>query len=178
MWWRGAHATSLNARERRGERRVGERAPVRGFGHRPCDDRRVPTDEIHVIGSVRIPRREIEVITTTSGGPGGQHANRSATKVELRYDVATSHALSEAQRRRVIERIGREVRVAAGDERSRARNLALAEQRLVDRLKDALEVPPARRATRPSRGARARRLDEKRQRSQLKSQRRRPRADD
>ena len=138
----------------------------------------VPDDSIHVSGSVRIPRREIEVITTTSGGPGGQHANRSATKVELRYDVASSSALSDAQRRRVIDRVGSQVRVSAGDERSRARNLALAERRLVDRLRDALQVPERRRPTRPTLGSKERRLGAKQRRSQLKSERRRPRADD
>lgn len=135
-------------------------------------------DSIHVTGAVRIPRREIEVTTTTSGGPGGQHANRAATKVELRFDVAASSALSAAQRRRVIDRLGTDVRVIAGDERSRARNLALAEQRLADRLRDALRVPRRRTPTRPTQGSMQRRLDTKRRRAQLKSQRRRPRLDD
>jgi ribosome-associated protein len=138
----------------------------------------VPDDSIHVSGAVRVRRREIEVITTTSGGPGGQHANRSATKVELRYDVVSSSALSDTQRRRVIERVGPEVRVSAGDERSRARNLALAERRLVDRLRSALEVPKRRRPTRPTRGSQERRLGAKQRRSRLKSQRRRPRAEE
>jgi ribosome-associated protein len=138
----------------------------------------VPGDSIHIRGSVQIPRSEIDVITTTSGGPGGQHANRAATKVELRYDIASSTALSEAQRRRVIDRIGPELRVSAGDERSRARNLALAEQRLVDRLRAALDVPPPRRATRATRASKERRLSAKQRRSQLKSHRRRPRDDD
>ncbi len=138
----------------------------------------VTEDTIRVTGSVRIPRREIQVTTTTSGGPGGQHANRSATKVELRYDVAASTALSAAQRRRVMERIGPELRVVAGDERSRSRNLALAERRLVERLRAALDEPKRRRPTRPTRGSRERRLGAKQRRSQLKSQRRRPRPDD
>jgi ribosome-associated protein len=138
----------------------------------------VPDDPLRVTGSLRIPRREIQVTTSTSGGPGGQHANRSATKVELRYDVASSTALSAAQRRRVMERVGPELRVTAGDERSRSRNLALAERRLVERLRAALEVPERRRPTRPTRGSRERRLGAKQRRSQLKSQRRRPRPDD
>ena len=145
---------------------------------RPWHDRCVPDDSIQVTGSVRIPRSEIEVTTTPSGGPGGQHANRSATKVELRYDVASSSALSDAQRRQVIDRVGPELRVSAGDERSRTRNLAIAEGRLVDRLRDALQVPKRRRPTRPSRGSKERRLGAKQRRSQLKSQRRRPRSDD
>ena len=138
----------------------------------------MPDDSLRVTGSVRIPRREIEVTTSTSGGPGGQHANRAATKVVLRFDVASSSALSEAQRRRVIDRVGSAVSVSAADERSRARNLALAEQRLADRLRDALEVPKRRRATRPTRGSKERRLGAKQRRSQLKSERRRPRPDD
>lgn len=138
----------------------------------------MPDDSIHVTGSVRIPRREVEVTATTSGGPGGQHANRSHTKVELRFDVASSTAFSEAQRRRVIDRLGTEVRVSAGDERSRARNLSLAEQRLADRLRAALHVQRRRTATRPTKGSKERRLGAKKHRSQIKSQRRRPRSDD
>lgn len=138
----------------------------------------VSDDSIHVTGSVRIPRSEIDVSATTSGGPGGQHANRSATKVELRYDIASSSALSEPQRRRAMDRLGPELRVTAGDERSRSRNLALAEQRLVDRLREALYVPAQRRPTRPTRASKERRLGAKQRRSQLKSQRRRPRPDD
>lgn len=138
----------------------------------------MPDDSIQVTGSVRIPRREIEVTTTTSGGPGGQHANRSATKVELRFDIASSGALSEAQRRRVVERLGPEIRVSAADERSRTRNLALAERRLADRLREALRVPRSRTPTRPSRGSKERRLGAKKRRSAVKSQRRRPAADD
>lgn len=138
----------------------------------------MPDDSIHVSGAVRIPRSEIDVIATTSGGPGGQHANRAATKIELRYDVVSSSALSDAQRRRVIDRVGSELRVSAGDERSRARNLALAERRLADRLRDALEVPKRRRPTRPTRSSKQRRLDAKQRRSQLKSGRRRPRSED
>ncbi len=135
-------------------------------------------DSIRVNGSVRIPRAEIVVVATTSGGPGGQHANRAATKVELRYDVASSGALSEAQRRRVLERLGPELRVAAGDERSRTRNLAIAEERLAERLREALRVPKQRRATRPTRGSKERRHSAKQRRSELKSSRRRPRPDD
>ncbi|MEO1055777.1 MAG: alternative ribosome rescue aminoacyl-tRNA hydrolase ArfB [Actinomycetota bacterium] len=135
-------------------------------------------DAIFVTDAVRVPRAEIEVSTTTSGGPGGQHANRSATKVELRLDITTTSALSDAQRQRVLNRIGAELRVAAGDERSRTRNLAIAEQRLADRLRDALRVQRARRPTKPTRGSKERRLDSKRRRSQVKSDRKRPRHDD
>ncbi|MEM9514820.1 MAG: alternative ribosome rescue aminoacyl-tRNA hydrolase ArfB [Actinomycetota bacterium] len=135
-------------------------------------------DAIIVTDAVRVPRAEIEVSTTTSGGPGGQHANRSATKVELRLDITTTNALSDAQRQRVLNRVGAELRVAAGDERSRTRNLAIAEQRLADRLRDALRVQRARRPTKPTRGSKERRLDSKRRRSQVKSDRKRPRHDE
>lgn len=138
----------------------------------------VADDAIIVTDAVRVPRAEIEVSTTTSGGPGGQHANRSATKVELRLDITTTNALSDAQRQRVLNRVGAELRVAAGDERSRTRNLAIAEQRLADRLRDALRVQRARRPTKPTRGSKERRLDSKRRRSQVKSDRKRPRHDE
>ncbi|MEM8619769.1 MAG: alternative ribosome rescue aminoacyl-tRNA hydrolase ArfB [Actinomycetota bacterium] len=138
----------------------------------------MPDDSIFVTDAVSVPRNEIDVTSTTSGGPGGQHANRSATRVELRLDITTTSALSAHQRDRVLNRVGAELRVAAGDERSRTRNLAIAEQRLADRLRDALRVQRPRRATKPTRGSKERRLDAKRRRSQTKSDRRRPRHDD
>ncbi|NQY55780.1 MAG: aminoacyl-tRNA hydrolase [Ilumatobacteraceae bacterium] len=138
----------------------------------------VPDDSIYVTDSVRVPRSELDVTSTTSGGPGGQHANRSATRVELRLDITTTSALSAEQRQRVLNRVGAEMRVAAGDERSRTRNLAIAEQRLADRLRDALRVQRPRRTTQPTRGSKERRLNAKRRRSQTKADRRRPRHDE
>ncbi|NNE11119.1 MAG: aminoacyl-tRNA hydrolase, partial [Ilumatobacter sp.] len=91
-------------------------------------------DDLVITRSVRVPRHEIETSFTTSGGPGGQHANRNATRVELRLDLTTSSAFSPAQRARVIERLGDELRVTADEERSQARNRALAEEKLVARL--------------------------------------------
>jgi ribosome-associated protein len=137
---------------------------------------REPTDEdvLVVTRSVRIPRRELEVRFSPAGGPGGQHANRSATRVELTFDVAASEALSEAQRALVLERLGPVVRVVADDERSQHRNRSLAEQRLAGRLATALHVARPRRATRPSRGATERRLASKKRRSATKDARRRP----
>jgi ribosome-associated protein len=131
-------------------------------------------DELVVTRSVRVPRSEVDVRFTTSGGPGGQHANRAASRVELRLDVESSSAFSEAQRAQVLERLGPVVRVVADDERSQIRNRAIAEERLVARLASALHVERPRRPTRPSRGAVERRIAGKKRRSETKKQRRRP----
>lgn len=135
-------------------------------------------DDLIVTPSVRIPRSELNVTFSTSGGPGGQHANRSNTRVELRFDVAASTAFGEAQRDRVVAKLGPEVRVVVDDERSQTRNRALAEQRLAERLRAALHVDRPRRATRPTKGSQRRRLDTKTRRSQIKRARRRPADDD
>jgi len=135
-------------------------------------------DDLTVTGSVRIPRHELQVSFSASGGPGGQHANKSATRVDLRFDIANSSAFSEAQRERVIERMGNELRVVVDDERSQLRNRALAEERLVARLQSALHVERARRPTRPTKGSKNRRLKAKQHRGQIKQQRRKPSADD
>jgi len=136
------------------------------------DDRLVVTD------TVRIPRHELDLRFSPSGGPGGQHANKAATRAELTFDVETSGAFSDAQRARVLGRLGPVVRVVADDERSQTRNRALAEERLAERLRSALHVPRARRATRPTRGSQRRRLDAKQRRGDIKRSRRRPSADD
>jgi ribosome-associated protein len=135
-------------------------------------------DDLVVTRSVRIPRSELQVTFSASGGPGGQHANRSNTRVDVRFDVESSAAFSDAQRARVIERLGAEVRVVADDERSQLRNRALAEERLVARLQSALRVDRPRAATRPSRASKRRRLDDKSRRGEVKRQRRRPAPDD
>src|SRR6185436_16112508 len=83
---------------------------------------RVDDDVIPVTRSVRIPRRELEVRFTTSGGPGGQHANKTATRVELRFDVSSSTAFGPGQRQRVLDRLGPLVRIVVDDERSQLRN--------------------------------------------------------
>lgn len=126
---------------------------------------------------LRIPRSEFEVRFSTSGGPGGQHANRSATRVEVRFDIESSRSLSDAQRDRLVDRLGPVVRVVVDDERSQLRNRALAEQRLAERLAAALRVERPRRNTRPTRGSVERRLTGKKKRSQTKAARRRPRDD-
>lgn len=131
-------------------------------------------DVLPVTRSVRIPRHELLVTYSTSGGPGGQHANRSHTRVELRFDVASSTAFGPVQRQRVIDRLGAEIRVVVDDERSQSRNRALAEQRLAARIRDALHVDPPRRPTKPSRASQERRISSKQRRGQLKQSRRKP----
>ena len=129
-------------------------------------------DVLRVTRSVAIPLDELEVRTGPSGGPGGQHANRAHTRVEVRFDAESSPSLGPIQRARVLDRLGPVVRVAADDERSQARNRALALERLAARLAAALHVDPPRRPTRPSKGAVERRLESKRRQSQRKRERR------
>jgi len=136
------------------------------------------SDDLIVTQSVRIPRSELDVSFSTSGGPGGQHANRNATRVDLRLDLEGSSAFSAAQRARVIERLGTELRVSADEERSQLRNRALAEEKLVARLQSALHVEQPRRPTRPTKGSQRRRVDSKKRRAETKRQRRRPTRDD
>jgi ribosome-associated protein len=131
-------------------------------------------DALRVARSVVVPRAELEVRFTPSGGPGGQHANKTSTRVELTFDVEASAAFSEAQRERVIARLGPVVRVVADDERSQLRNRALAEHRLASKLAAALHVERPRRATRPSRSAVDRRIAAKKRRGETKATRRRP----
>jgi ribosome-associated protein len=127
-----------------------------------------------VTRSVRIPRHELQVSFSPSGGPGGQHANRSHTRVELRLDLETSSAFGPVQRQRVIERLGPELRIVVDDERSQTRNRALAEQRLVARLREALHVDKPRRPTKPTEASKQRRIADKQRRGQLKQSRRKP----
>ena len=136
------------------------------------DDRLVVTD------SVRIPRHELTVTFSPSGGPGGQHANKAATRAELSFDVETSRAFTDAQRERVLAKLGPVVRVVADDERSQLRNRALAEERLAGRLRGALYVPRTRRATKPTRGSQRRRVEAKKQRGETKRYRRPPTTDE
>ncbi|HMK63896.1 MAG TPA: alternative ribosome rescue aminoacyl-tRNA hydrolase ArfB [Acidimicrobiales bacterium] len=121
--------------------------------------------------NLRIPLDELEWRFSTSGGPGGQHANRSSTRVEVRFDVVGSCALGPRQRARLLERLGPVVRASAGEERSQARNRATALDRLAARLADGLRIERARVATRPPAAVTARRLRDKRWRSELKRQR-------
>ncbi len=133
-------------------------------------------DDTHLVvtGAVRVPYAEIDVKFSTSGGPGGQHANKAATRVELTLDVEGSPSIPERYRNRIMERLGPVVRVVVDEHRSQTRNRTLAYERLRARLSSALYVEPPRRATKPSRRAKQRRLDAKKQRSETKANRRRP----
>jgi ribosome-associated protein len=132
----------------------------------------MPAESIRVTRSVSIPLTEIELRTSRSSGPGGQHAQTSETRVETLFDVEASQALSEAQKRRVLAKAGPVVRAVAQDERSQARNRELALERLAERLREALRVERRRVATKPSRAAVERRLDSKRRRGSTKRLRR------
>jgi len=121
-----------------------------------------------VTRSVVLPLREIEFRTSRSSGPGGQHAQKTESRVEAVLDVERSEALTDAQKRRVAARAGPVLRAIAQDERSQARNREIATERLVAQLRQALRVPRKRRPTTPSQAAVERRLEEKRRRSQLK----------
>jgi len=132
---------------------------------------------MRVTRDVAIPLREIVVRTSRSSGPGGQHANVTASRVEASFDAASSPSLTDAQRHRVMARCGPVVRAVAQDARSQARNRELALERLRERLARALHVPRQRHATRPTRASKARREQSKRRQAQHKAERRRP-ADD
>ena len=119
-----------------------------------------------------IPLGEIRWRATTPGGPGGQHANRTSSRVVVDFDVHRSEALGPWQRARLVERLGPVVRASAGEARSQARNRQVAQERLAQRLAAALRVDRPRRATEPTAGARERRLRQKRHRGELKRQRR------
>jgi len=131
-------------------------------------------DPMPVARGVAIPLAEIELRASRSSGPGGQHANVTASRIEAVFDVEASRALNEDQKRRVRARLGPRVVAVAQDARSQARNRELALERLRSRLAGALVVPRRRRATRPTAASRERRLDAKRRRSELKRFRRRP----
>ena len=133
---------------------------------------------LRVTPTCRIDRAELVWRVSRSGGPGGQHANTSDTRVEVSFDVVRSGSLGPRQRARLLERLGPVVRATAADSRSQARNRELALERLKTRLTRGLAVERARRPTRASRAAQARRLDAKRRRGQQKQQRRRPAVDD
>jgi len=134
----------------------------------------VDGESIRVTRSVLLPLSEIEYRVSRSSGPGGQHAQKSETRVEAVLDVEKSTALTETQKRRVVGRAGDVLRAVAQDERSQLRNRELATDRLVEKLRQALAVPRKRVATKPSTAARERRLEKKRRRSRTKALRRPP----
>jgi ribosome-associated protein len=135
-------------------------------------------DPMPLTRGVAVPLAEIELRVSRSSGPGGQHANVTASRVEAVFDVAASEALDEDQKRRVTARLGPVARAVAQDTRSQMRNRELALERLRERLIAALHVPRARRATRPTASARRRKVESKRRRSDVKRLRRPPASGD
>jgi ribosome-associated protein len=135
-------------------------------------------DPIRIGRDVSIPLAEIVVRASRSSGPGGQHANVTASRIEASFDVAASGSLSEAQKARIIARAGPRVIGVAQDARGQARNRELALERLRRRLTAALAVQRPRQATKPSRAAKQRRLEAKRQNADRKRGRRRPGGDE
>lgn len=133
----------------------------------------MPAESMRVTRSVTLPLDEIRLRFSRSSGPGGQHAQRSETRVEALFDVEASGALTEAQKRRVIGRTGPVIRAVAQDERSQLRNRELAVERVVEALREALKARRARRPTEPTAASRERRLEQKRRRAAVKRLRRR-----
>jgi len=135
--------------------------------------------DLEIGGGLVIPAAELRESASRSSGPGGQHVNKTSTRVTLRWNVLRSETLSERTRARLVERLGArltrggDIVVHVGDERSRERNRRVARERLAEWLADALRVPRVRVETRPSRGAREQRLRAKRVRSDVKRSRRR-----
>jgi ribosome-associated protein len=129
-------------------------------------------EELRIDERTAIPLAEVELRTSRSSGPGGQHANVTASKVEAVFDIAASRSLDEARRVRLLERLGPVVTAVAQDGRSQYRNRELALSRLAAKLAAALRVPRHRRPTKPTRASRARRLDRKRRTSERKQRRR------
>jgi ribosome-associated protein len=134
-------------------------------------------DGIRVAEGTEIPLEEIEFRASRSSGPGGQHANVTASRIEAVFDVDASEALSERQRSQLKRKLGDRVTAVAQDARSQARNRELALERLREKIEAGLRRPKPRRPTKPSKAAKERRLEQKRKQSQRKAQRQRP-ADD
>ena len=137
----------------------------------PAGDRRLRIND-----QLAIPLAEITLRASRSSGPGGQHANMTASRVQASFDVLGSRSLSDAQRERLLVRLGPRAAASAQDERSQALNRELALARLRDQLAQALVVPKRRRATRPSTAVRERRLADKRRTAVRKRERRPPEA--
>jgi ribosome-associated protein len=134
-------------------------------------------EQLHLPGGPSIPLSEVTLRASRSSGPGGQHANVTASRVEAVFDVAGSEALSDLQRARLLTRFGPRVVAVAQDARSQSRNRELALTRLAERIAGGLAVPTPRRPTRPTAGARERRLAEKRRAARRKADRRPPSPD-
>jgi ribosome-associated protein len=133
---------------------------------------------LHIRPGLALPLSEIELRTSRSSGPGGQHANVTASRVEASFDVTASETLSPEQRARISSKLGPRVTAAAQDTRSQYRNRELALERLATRLAHALEVRRPRTRTRPTRASQKRRVDAKKRRGDIKRARRRPESSD
>jgi ribosome-associated protein len=144
----------------------------------PSTSRRIAAmtgpESIRVTRSVAVPLSEIELRTSRSSGPGGQHAQKSETRVEAVFDVEASTALSDTQKRRVVAKAGPVLRAIAQDERSQLRNRELAVERLVESLRKALHVERRRVPTGPTGASKERRLEDKKRRGQVKRLRQPP----
>jgi ribosome-associated protein len=130
--------------------------------------------ELRINDRLALPLAEIELRTSRSSGPGGQHANVTASRVEAAFDVEASQVLDDAQRSRLLERLGPIVTAVAQDARGQSRNRELALRRLAQKIAAGLRVQRKRRPTRPSRAAKQRRLEQKRRRGEKKRARRQP----
>jgi len=131
-------------------------------------------EELRIDERLSLPLAEIELRTSRSSGPGGQHANVTASRVEAVFDVEASQALDDVQRSRLLERVGPVVTAVAQDSRGQSRNRELALQRLAEKLAAGLRVQRKRRPTRPSRASKQRRLERKRRTAEKKRKRQRP----
>ena len=134
----------------------------------------MPGESIRVTRTVVLPLSDVEFRTSRSSGPGGQHAQKTETRVEALFDVDASETLSDTQKARLRRRVGPVVRAVAQDERSRTRNRELALDRLAAAIRAGLRVERKRRATKPTTAARQRRLDEKKRRGTTKRLRQAP----
>jgi ribosome-associated protein len=126
---------------------------------------------LRVTRALAIPLDELAWRFTTSGGPGGQHANKTSTRAEVRFDIERSPSLGPRQRARLLERLGPTVRVASGEERSQSRNRDVALRRLAERLAEGLHTDRPRLPTKPTKGSQVRRLEDKRRQSTRKRDR-------
>jgi len=131
-------------------------------------------EELRIDDRLAIPLAEIGLRTSRSSGPGGQHANVTASRVEAVFDVTASRALDESQRERLLARAGSTVTAVAQDARSQSRNRELALRRLAEKIAAGLATPRRRRPTRPTKASRYRRLEQKRRAGERKRGRRRP----
>lgn len=135
-------------------------------------------EELRIDERLSIPLGEVDLRASRSSGPGGQHANVTASRVEAVFDVRASSALDDSQRALLLERVGPAVTAVAQEARGQARNRELALERLAEKIAAALVVPRRRRPTRPSRASKRRRLEQKRQARERKRARRPPSADE